>query len=96
MAPESSSANGAPPPAPAQPALVIRFAGQGLAQVVGVDGPDVTPHQLYLAAWLLDAMAREARQGEVMRSMGGGLTPDMARVVQDIMGGRPAAGGKRQ
>jgi hypothetical protein len=57
-------------PAPAEPAhrprIVIEFAGPGSADCTIVPDPDVTPSQLYGAAWLLDAGAREARARQVM------------------------------
>lgn len=96
MAPDQAPpANGGPQPAACQ--LVIRFAGPGSSEVVAIEAPGLTPNQLYLAAWLVETIARENRQGELLKAAGqGALAPGMADIVRDIMAGRPAAGRPRQ
>jgi hypothetical protein len=75
----------------AQPRIVLAFAGPDRADVAArLDG--VTPAQLFLAAWYLDALAREVRQGQLQQAALGALAPggqaELDRIVQDIMGGR--------
>lgn len=79
---------------PERPSITIRFAGPGSAEVASVEAPGIGLGQLYLAAWLLDAIARENRQGELTKAaLGGGLTPGMQNIVRDIMAGRPVGPG---
>lgn len=75
----------------AQPRITLTFAGPDRADVAAkLDG--VTPAQLFLAAWYLDALAREVRQGQLQQAALGALAPggqaELDRVVQEIMGGR--------
>lgn len=64
----------AEPAAPASgPAIVLTFTGPGEAGFT-VAAADVSPAQLYAAAWFLDQLAREVRQGIVTREAMGELT----------------------
>lgn len=58
------------PEASAKPRIVIEFAGPGMADNTIAWSDGVTTGQLYGAAWVLDAAAREIRAGEVARSRG--------------------------
>lgn len=53
-------------PEPRKPQLVIEFGGVGSAEMTFRPDPDVTVAQLYAAAWLLDAWARETRAGQAV------------------------------
>jgi len=65
----AEKANGtAPEPSPMPvPEIVISFAGPLSAEAT-VRAERVSPGQLFLAAWLLDALAHEVRAGEVAKA----------------------------
>ncbi len=72
---------GAPAPEPAAPvSIVLTFSG--LEVTVKAEG--VTPSQLYLAAWYLDAVAREVRAGTIARQALGGIVTNPAAIIDEL------------
>ena len=76
-------------------AIVIRFPDGGTGADVQID-PATTPGHVYLAAMLLDMIAREVRTSTLMRSaaMVPGAAPaagedELTRIANAIMRGRP-------
>jgi len=64
-------------------AVVITFPGPGLADPT-IRAENVTPGQLMAAAFLLDCLAREVRQGQVTRQAMGGLATNPAELVDSL------------
>lgn len=56
---------------PAKPRIVIEFGGPGLADSSITWTEGMTTGQLYSAAWVLDAYAREMRAAEVLNAQRG-------------------------
>lgn len=73
--------DGKPAPEPAAPVRII-LTLEGLDISVQADG--VLPSQLYLAAWYLEAIAREVRAGTVARQALGGLTAAPGGLVEEL------------
>lgn len=56
-----------------RPRIILEFAGPGTADLmIRIEG--ASPAQLYTAAWFLDALAHETRQGQLMQQAVTGLT----------------------
>lgn len=62
--PETGAGNGAAAPAEELPRLVIEWVGKGMADFRIIPSGTLEPAQLYGAAWLLEAYAREVRLGQ--------------------------------
>lgn len=76
----------APEPAPVR--IVLTFAGPGSADVT-MRAELVTPGQVYLAAWYLDAVARELRQGQLtQQALAGAIPEDVAKIARELMAGK--------
>lgn len=81
----SSAGNGKAPeetPEPG-PQVIISFGGP-LSAEVQIRAEHVSPGQLYLAAWLLDAFAHEVRAGQVTQAAIGGLVTAPESVLADL------------
>lgn len=53
----------APETTPARPQIMLTFAGPGMADFAIAATPDIEPAQVYAAAFVIDAWAREIRAG---------------------------------
>lgn len=65
------------------PRIILTFAGVGMADAsIALDR--VSPAQLYMAAWLLDAIAHEARGGQLAKAALGGIVGAPASILDDL------------
>lgn len=73
--------------------IVLEYPDGGSDCRVTID-PATTPGQVYLAAWLLDAIAHEIRTGQLVQAAAGGRRVELAggdeitRIVQQMTAGR--------
>jgi hypothetical protein len=67
----------------AAPSVSITFPGPGLADPT-INLENVTPGQLMAAAFLLDCIAREVRQGQVTRQAMGGLATNPSDLLDGL------------
>ena len=67
--------------------IVLEFGPAGSADCVIQFKGGVTPGQVYAGAWLLDAGARELRQGQLMSAAMNGLTkvPSMPAGLDELI-----------
>lgn len=74
-----------PEPAPPSAAhqLVITFPADGRIDC-HVEGAEVTPAEVYLAAWTLEAIAREVRAGQVMASSMRPILHDPRAILDEL------------
>lgn len=70
-----------------RPRIVLTFAGVGMADVLDVAMDGISLGQLYAAAWQLDALARELRQGDATRKALESMTPGGGSALADVLAG---------
>lgn len=82
--------NGQAAPEPPRPSLLLRWAGPGQSDVEVIAEGGLSLSQLMGGAFLIECVAREARQGEVTRAaLSKGLfdprqlPPDLARLFRE-------------
>ena len=73
-----------PAPVPDAPRVIITFAGRG-SSACRIEAPGIDPGQLYLAAWLLDALAHETRQGQLIQEQAAAI-PNLQTVLEQLKG----------
>ena len=87
--PDEPAGNGAATEPEPAPTLTLRWVGPGAADFSITPSPNLQAAQLYAAAWLLDAYAREVRMGQAAAAAG-----PLARLVLPGLG-QPAGAGRR-
>lgn len=83
MASDASPPNGAAPGPPGS-TITLSWTGAGSTGLSVRVGPAVTLEQLYLAAFFLDVLAHEARQGDLTRAAMAGLVGAPSDILDQL------------
>lgn len=78
---ESGNGRAVPPREPHR--IVLTFPAEGELDVQ-IEAVEVRPAEVYLAAWVLEAIAREVRAGQVMGSAMRGITREPASILDEL------------